>query len=401
MYRLIDKIHLLTATTSYPVTNESTSGIFIKRLNKSLTNNINITVVTPAGLSPQTKKHKDKIRLFSFRYAPWAWQTLAHMPGGMPAAIKHRGWTIILLIPFMISFFISLLWNVRKKDIIHAHWSFAGALAGMVDKLSSTPVLTTLHGSDIARANESTMYKWLLFCCIKLNQKIVTVSNSLENQAKILFPWAGDKITTISNGVEESLLAILPHSNRTNECIRISTVCSLIPLKGVDKILRAIAQYKGKERIQLIIIGNGPEHNKLLKLTNDLNLSKRVIFTGMLPASDVQESWSSTDIFILASSREGRPSVVLESMAAAVPVIASDIDANRELIHSGQNGLLFDLTKTSSLVEKINELATDPVLRRSMGLAGRNTIVSRKLLWTETAKQYQNLMDKLLRIEKE
>jgi len=94
------------------------------------------------------------------------------------------------------------------------------------------------------------------------------------------------------------------------------------------------------------------------------------------------------DALILSSSSEGRPSAVLEAMAAGVPVIASDIAGVRELIRDGTTGLLFPVGDDRELVTQMKRLIGDPVLRVRLSEASRDFIITNRLLWTETGLRY-------------
>ncbi len=394
-----NKICLLTTTTSYPVTTNSISGVFIKRFIEHFPDYINTTIITAAGTTQYKNTTNSEVELIQFRYAPLKYQVLAHQPGGLPASIKKNDYNLLLLFPFTISFFISIVFNSRKVDLIHAHWSLAGVISCIAGKITRTEVITTLHGSDIAKAKSSRAYWMLLYICLKLSHRIITVSTSLEQELLSLFPKFYSKIKTISNGVEKSLLDINMNVS-SSKMIKLIYIGSLIPLKGVKIILNAVAEYRGKNSIQLTIIGDGPEKESLQQLTNYLQIESQVNFTGSVPASDIATELSNADILILASSREGRPSVLLEAMAAGVPVIASNIEAVNNLITHGKNGLLFDLDIESSLTLELEKLANNHKLRALFSTEGRKFIRSKKLLWSETVKNYYKEYNSILNAKK-
>ena len=101
-------------------------------------------------------------------------------------------------------------------------------------------------------------------------------------------------------------------------------------------------------------------------------------------------------VFVLASHSEGRPNVILEAMAAALPVVASDIPGVNELVEHGHTGLLFRPGVIEELTQHLLALARDAMLRDRLGRAGRGSILQRQLRWRATAEQYDRLYTTLM-----
>ena len=142
------------------------------------------------------------------------------------------------------------------------------------------------------------------------------------------------------------------------------------------------------ENIELVIIGEGQEKETLKSLTLQLGLSDYVRFLGNVPPSYIPGELANTDVFVLTSFSEGRPNVVLEAMAAGVPVIASNIDGVNELIQDDETGLLFDPGDVECLAIQMERLINDHEMRARLGEAGRNYIIQNGLTWEKTAQNY-------------
>jgi glycosyltransferase involved in cell wall biosynthesis len=168
----------------------------------------------------------------------------------------------------------------------------------------------------------------------------------------------------------------------------------LVPLKGVEYLLQAIAILKKEyPSIQLRLAGSGPERDRLEQLTTALSLKENVLFLDWV--EDVNAERSRWSVTVQPSLQEGLPMNVLESMAAGVPVIASRVGGIPEVIRDGINGLLVGPRNSSQLAEAIGRLLTDASLRNRLGLAAVQTIMkgfSAEKMSAEVSALYDELL---------
>ena len=292
-------MHIALVTTSFPLTKESASGPFILRLIKHFPANLVIEVITPCTNKPTTPfLNYTNISIHCFRYAPWSWQTIAHQPGGVPVAIRQHRWLILLLPFFLFSLFFNCLKVARKANIIHAQWSVNGAIAAMAGWFTHTPVITTLRGSDVSRTQHSALDRYLLRLCLQLNNYVVSVSESIHDQITHDYPQFKHKLVTIPNGVEEVFLNINRQNRAADNVMRIVSIGNLIASKGMDTILKAFAKLNVLTKIELYIIGDGPEKASLESLTRQLEIQQRVVFIGQVNPEQIPEQLSNADIFV-------------------------------------------------------------------------------------------------------
>jgi glycosyltransferase involved in cell wall biosynthesis len=380
-------LKLAVLTTSYPLSEESVSGVFVRRLVDHISQQNNIVVVTPAGV---TAPEPGGINIKSFRYAPATWQILAHNPGGIPVALKRNRWLYFLL-P---SFLISMAWHIARQgktaDVVHANWAICGAVAGMMGTICGFPVITTLRGEDVTRARHSWLDKLLLRVCIRTNKKVVGVSQAIVDWLKECHPEDVEKFCLVPNGVEGAFFDFPRTGALQDKPLHIITIGSLIPRKGMDVIIRALSELDDPRCI-LTIVGEGPEHAQLLALTRTLGLEEQIRFIGEMPPSAIVGLLGQADIFVLASYSEGRPNALLEAMATGLPIVASNIEGVQELVTHGHNGLLFPAGAASALALQIKSLLSDREMRVSMGQHGRQSLKAAGLIWSETARRYNAL----------
>jgi glycosyltransferase involved in cell wall biosynthesis len=144
--------------------------------------------------------------------------------------------------------------------------------------------------------------------------------------------------------------------------------------KGVDVLLEAVYQLLQQypdRKFCLQLIGDGPQKNELLGLTEELGLSQYVVFFGK--TDQVFKYLQQADVFILPSRAEGLSNALLEAMVCGLPVVVSKIPGNTDVIEHDQNGLLFAVDDSDSLATSLNSMLTQSDLRERLGEAARIT----------------------------
>lgn len=379
-------------TTSYPLDDEIPSGIFVKRLAKALDHDDDLLVLTPCS-----RRWKNRAQYppptHCFRYAPRAWQRLAHEPGGIPVALKDNPLLWLFVPIFLLAMFLSTLRHGRNMHVIHANWAATGLVGGLAGKLLRKPVITTLRGSDVGRLKHSRLQRGILRLVLHLNASVVTVSTPMHRMLLELFPRHAQRCFHIPNGVDEQLLAI-PLPTLTPGTLRLVSIGNLIPLKGNASIIEALQSLR--DSVTLEIVGDGAEREFLEKLACKLGLTDRVRFRGSIPPDHIPDILGKRDALILASHSEGRPNVVVEAMAAGRAVLASRLPGVEELIEDGRNGLLFNPGDPAAIAHAIEQLLTHPEKVTTFGQAARRTVLDLGLSWPACARQYRHIYDQAL-----
>ncbi len=385
-------MRLAVLSTSWPLRPGSSSGIFVQRLVQALPDEIDRTIITPCPDHPVSTANEDNLVLRCFRYAPQRWQQLTHRPGGLPVALKNNRMLILLLPVMLLSMLITCVRSATRADILHANWSLNGLVAGVAGLMTLTPVVTTLRGSDISGISGSFIRKLILRACLITNRKVITVNDTIRETVCTLYPKYGSRIVTIANGVDEQFLAIPARDQATADCVTITSIGNLNPNKGMQTILAALEKVETPVEIQLQIVGDGPQRDELQSLADNIRRPHTTVeLTGSVSPDRIPELLGNTDIFVLASRAEGRPNVILEALAAARPVVASDIDGIRDLVSDGHTGLLFSVDDAEALSRQLGRLVQNPALRRQLGEAGRRYILDNRLTWEQCAARYSDL----------
>ena len=211
---------------------------------------------------------------------------------------------------------------------------------------------------DSFQGNESGTYKlqrYLFTRSLKSAQRVIVPSNHLAQLAK---NWGipEKRITVIRNSER-----ISPKIESAEKAYDLVSVGRLIPLKGNEEIIRAVATLK----LSLLIIGDGQEMNSLKTLARELRAN--VTFLGSVSHENVHKYLRLSRIFVINSSHEGSPNSLIEAMALGLPVIVRANSGTKELITNFENGLL--LNASDSITDSIAYLVRDPLLQSKLGQA--------------------------------
>lgn len=214
-----------------------------------------------------------------------------------------------------------------------------------------------------------------------------------------------DKITVIGNGIDAGRFYRSTDRFSTeyklslgHDKYRVMCVGRIVKNKGYADVVEALSKLGDADNIQFVIVGGNiaQEANSVLDELNDLiiklDLSDKVVITGLV--DNVEDYLSVADLFISPSYREGVPRCVLEAQASSLPVIATNIRGNSELVVYGENGYIYEKGNCDQLAEYIDKLWHDPEKANRFGCAGRRQLVSGYLESDYVNKQV-NVLNKI------
>jgi glycosyltransferase involved in cell wall biosynthesis len=174
-------------------------------------------------------------------------------------------------------------------------------------------------------------------------------------------------IEFIPNGVS------LVTEKSTDADFDVITVCRLISLKNIDKIIRASI----KTNVSVAVVGSGPEEFKLRELA--ISLGAKVTFFGQLDKNEVNKILLRSKIYLNLSDHEGLSFSLLEAMSSGLPSIVSNIQGNTNVITNGIDGIVVDVKNENQLINAIKTLMDSQSTRLEYGLAARSKIKSEYL----------------------
>ncbi len=175
---------------------------------------------------------------------------------------------------------------------------------------------------------------------------------------------------------------------------RILSVGRVVYQKGYDVALDALFGLKDLEW-EWHIVGDGPHLHALRALLEKYGLEDRVHFMGWEAPDQVKLEYAQANLFLHPSRHEGMPNAILEAMATGLPVIATQIAGNEELVLDGITGLLVPNEDSGALGVALRQLLVETTRRREMGLAARRR-VEEAFGWTPVAEAYKSILEKAM-----
>lgn len=351
-------MNILTLTNLFPNAVQPRKGIFVKeRLDKMLeAGGLSSTVVAPVPWFPSAnprfgryaqyaaipkEEHNDRYRVYHPRYG---------MVPKVGSALSPR------------TYFRSVMRLLRREpsirfDLIDSHFLFPdGAAAVLLGRALGRPVSVTARGSDVnVMPAEPLTRRWISWT-LRNADVAIAVSRALGDEM-IALGAGRDRLQILPNGVDAGRFVIRP-IDRAALGIRddmpvILSVGNLVPLKGHDTVIRTLARL---DNVQLVVIGSGPEKSRLAALTRALGLADRVISVSDVSQDVLIDYYNAADALVLASSAEGMPNVVLESLACGTPVVASAVGGIPEVIGDSPSCRLVAPGKTDDFAGAISDV---------------------------------------------
>ena len=282
----------------------------------------------------------------------------------------------------------------RAYDVVHYFFGLpTGALSLIVPELEQTPAVVSLRGSDVPGYDEAPRnLRWLHRLLAPATRtiwnrsaKVIANSDGLRRLAQGFLPEK--PLGMIPNAVRSDLFKPLPHSAESSRRrVNVLCVARLVVRKGLDDLLQALA-LAGDCDLSLTLQGAGPEAQALERLAHSLGIADRVHFNGYRPQPELPDVYAQADIFVLPSHTESCSMALLEAMSCGLPVVASQIGGNPELIEEGRGGLLVPIRSPRDLATALSTLAADPLLRARMGAYNRARIEA-SYSWDVVARRY-------------
>jgi glycosyltransferase involved in cell wall biosynthesis len=277
-----------------------------------------------------------------------------------------------------------------KPDVVHTHSSKAGIIGRWAADRAKVPVIVhTIHGLSFTASSSrivNSAYKMLERQAAPLTTKIVCVADAMREQSLAANVGMPGQYVTVYSGMKTApfLKPPVPREAVRRELglaesdVVFGTVARLFHLKGHDDLLDlAPGLCKKFPSLRFVWVGDGLLRPAFERRIADMGLRGRFVLTGLVPPERVPELVNAMDVLVHPSRREGLARALPQGALAGNPVIAYDIDGNREGLIDGETGLVLPPFDKAKLARSIETLAADAALRRSMGAAGRSFALSR------------------------
>jgi len=390
-------LKVLTYTALYPNAVMPNSCVFVKYRMEAVATlpGNDLRVVAPVPYFPSFLKNKSWGR---FARVPLVEQqdrmTVLHPRYPMiPKASMQVHWLLMVLgtLPTLL--------RLRKSfrfDLIDSHFIYPDGLAAVaLGKLFKVPVVLSARGSDVHEFPRYPTIRPMIRRALRSADAIVSVCAALKD-CMVQLGAETDNISVIPNGVDSQVFPLVDRLEARHalglplEGKNILSVGSLLELKGHHLTIAAMRGVLGLlPDATLHIIGTGPYRPVLEEFIRTEGLTEKVILLGAQPNRELYLWYNAADCFCLASSREGWPNVIMESLACGTPVVATNVWGAPEILTTPDVGLLTERTP-EELCAKLVAALTRPWDRHLI----RNHVAGRS--WEAVGREVQAVFEKVL-----
>jgi glycosyltransferase involved in cell wall biosynthesis len=256
--------------------------------------------------------------------------------------------------------------------VAHCHNYAALVYGSLAARMGGAVVVYTVHGAHTSARRATGRFQSL-----HLVDRVVFVSADARSVAARNGAVSARGVSTILNGVDVDALARSPEGGRAirrefgieSDAPVIGVVARLTRAKDHLTLFDAVAALRSEwPRMRCLVVGDGELRDELRRAVSERGLDGVVVFTGA--RSDIREVLSAMDVFALSSVTEGLAVTLLEAMSAGLPVVATRVGGNPEVVEDGVTGVLVDPKEPEALARAIASLLADPDRARTMGQAG-------------------------------
>jgi glycosyltransferase involved in cell wall biosynthesis len=291
--------------------------------------------------------------------------------GPIADAVEHHGWPVLAL-DAPGGWRPSLVWRLRRLfreqqiDIVHTHDERPLMYGVPAARLAGARAIHTQHHGQLPGTRRGR--DWLATWAARLTHSFVAVSRDAARYY-VETGLPAERVRTIWNGIDLDRFAF--HGPKIAGPVVV--VARLSPEKGLTTLLHAASNlHKVDPKFRLEIAGDGPCREELLGLTHELGLGPVVKFLGNV--AKVPELLSRASLFVLPSKSEGISLTLLEAMATGLPIVATAVGGNPEVVVDGQTGMLVPPENPEELATAMRRMRDNGENAQLMGRAGRRRV---------------------------
>ena len=307
---------VLFLTHSFPRFTTDPVGSFVLRLAVALRGvGVDVRVIAPGASGLSAEEEYEGIPTERFRYAPRSLETLAYT-GTMRAQVRSSWGGRLAMVAFL-GAGVRKAWAVARRtrpDVIHSHWWFpSGVIGAWVSKVSGTPLVTTLHGSDLRLAQEHPFARRVARGVLRRSARVTTVSRWLAQGVRMIAPDVAPVVAPMPVVTE----LFHPGVTSARERDRLLFVGKLNEQKGINHLLRALPLMSHPAAVD-VVVGVGSDETEARTLASSLGISGRLQWHPLLSQAELAGLYRKATALVIPSVDEGQVLQMLDGMAALV-----------------------------------------------------------------------------------
>jgi glycosyltransferase involved in cell wall biosynthesis len=401
-------VRILTVTTSFPKFPGDTTAPFIESITRELASRGHqITVVLPARsdlrLSPI-----EGVRFRPYRYAPVRSLEVFGYAQGLRGDAALRPSTIAVLPMAVVAGVRSLSTALRFEnyDVIHAHWVVpSGAMAALsLPSNGRTPLVVSLHGSDVFLAERSRLARLGTRKAFEKAAAVTACSRDLADRSIPLGARPAPEV--IPYGVSSEIFRPDAPGGRElrhelwlpAQAFVLFAAGRLVHKKGFEYLIEALRELRARGRsVELVIAGKGDLEEALAQKARSLSIDAQVKLVGNVDRGALPAYFAMADAVLVPSVKDaagnvdGLPNVLLEGMASAKPIVATNVGGIGEILRPGEDALLVREKDSKAIADAVEELIRSEDLRERLGRAARKRVLE-DLSWKSSGERFESVL---------
>lgn len=400
------KIAMLTS--SYPKWPGEMTAPFIEEIAASVAaRGHEVHVLMPQRSDLRRQPLERGVHLHTYRYAPtrslevWGYSAALRGDVGLrPATVAAAPLALGSGLRALLR-----LTDSQRYDLIHGHWVLpSGAVAALVAQRRGLPLVLSAHGSDVFLAEQTAATAWVARWAAQCAGSITACSGDLaERLVRLGAPT--DRMNVVPYGIDAEMFEPAPEQGAAvRRQLGVAAdrpllvwVSRMVYKKGLSVLLEAMPEVLRQQPETLLVLGGyGDLRDELEQQARRLGVAESVLFPGPVERDAINGFWNAGDIVVVPAVRDhrgnvdGLPNIILESMSAGRPIVASRIAGIPAVIDDGVHGLLVREGDAAGLAAAIGRLLAAPAVADALGQAARAR-VERELRWSHIAARFERV----------
>jgi glycosyltransferase involved in cell wall biosynthesis len=404
-------VNILALTSGYPKSPDDSTAPFIGSIVEHVAAlGHTVHVVLPEHVDWARAKSEGNVHFHPYRYSPlrtWTpWGYAQSLEDGV--RLKRQLYALAPIVYASAARTCRRLTASERFDLVHAHWLIPnGAIAAGFCRSRQLPLVVSLHGSDISIVERKPWLARAARRAFARTDAITAPSRDLLERASRL--GASGDLRLMPYGADPRRFRPEPESAATVRAryglngtdVVVLGIGRFVRWKGFDDLIASIGNARERvPAVKLVLVGDGDLRGELEAQARAIG-DGAVAFAGIAARDEVSAYFAAADIVVVPSVHadgfvDGQPNVALEAMAAAKPLVVTNVGGLPDLVRNEQCGLTVKERDRGELAAAIVALARDPERRAAMGAAGRARVAD-ELNWDTYAQRLVDVYESAIR----